>query len=240
MKYQYFYQTSENENREGWIKARSREAAYTALRKSGIRPYRIVGDDPPNWRPWAAAGAVVVLAAVLAAAVALSDDSRRPSPRGQISDDSGVIAAAAVVGWTNVLDTALDRHLAHYAMPGRPVRRRPSSTDAEIDGFAAALETPVRYVRGERDEFRCLKNVLARMRLDMTAYLGEGGTVRDYLAFLDERQEQESEFREKAIEAVYRMPESMRYRAWLGVNARLRDMGIAPLDRPNGLTADDE
>ena len=33
MKYQYFYQTKDNENRSGWIKARNRESAYTILRK---------------------------------------------------------------------------------------------------------------------------------------------------------------------------------------------------------------
>ena len=66
MKYQYFYQTKENENRSGWIKARSRENAYALLRKQGIRPYRLAGDDPVNWRPWAVAAVIVALAAALA------------------------------------------------------------------------------------------------------------------------------------------------------------------------------
>jgi hypothetical protein len=58
------------------------------------------------------------------------------------------------------------------------------------------------------------------------------------LEFLDERQAQEREFREKALDAVYRAPESMRERAWLGVNARLKDMGIEPLARPSGVGID--
>ena len=65
MKYRYLYQTKENENREGWIKARSRDEAYTLLRKQGIKPYRVIGDDPFNWRPWViGAGYVVLLALV--------------------------------------------------------------------------------------------------------------------------------------------------------------------------------
>lgn len=69
MKYRYLYQTKENENREGWIKARSRDEAYTLLRKQGIKPYRVIGDDPFNWRPWViGAGYVVLLALVFALA----------------------------------------------------------------------------------------------------------------------------------------------------------------------------
>ena len=51
MKYQYFYQTKTNENRDGWITAKNRAEAYAALRKQGIRPYRVVGDDPVRWQP---------------------------------------------------------------------------------------------------------------------------------------------------------------------------------------------
>ena len=69
MKYQYFYQTKANENRSGWIKARNRESAYTLLRKQGIRPYRIVGDDPLNWRPWAIGLLVTVLTTALTLAL---------------------------------------------------------------------------------------------------------------------------------------------------------------------------
>ena len=77
-----------------------------------------------------------------------------------------------------------------------------------------------------------LKNIIAKMREDMNDYIGAGGDVSGYFDFLDDRQEQEREFREKALDAVYRAPESLRERAWLGVNARLKDMGIEPLSRP--------
>ena len=66
MKYQYLYQTKENENREGWINAKNRAEAYAALRRQGIRPYRLIGDDPVQWQPWAAGAGFVVLAAIAA------------------------------------------------------------------------------------------------------------------------------------------------------------------------------
>lgn len=65
LKYRYLYQDSANATHEGEIAARDRADAYTKLRKQGIRPYRVIGDDPWNWRPWAISAGYVVLSAAL-------------------------------------------------------------------------------------------------------------------------------------------------------------------------------
>ncbi len=65
LKYKYLYQNRENQNLEGEIVARNRDEAYRLLRKQGIRPYRVIGDDPWNWRPWAISAGYVVLSAAL-------------------------------------------------------------------------------------------------------------------------------------------------------------------------------
>ena len=67
LKYKYLYQDRENRNLEGEIVARDRDEAYKLLRKQGIRPYRVIGDDPWNWRPWAISAGYVVLSAALVA-----------------------------------------------------------------------------------------------------------------------------------------------------------------------------
>lgn len=67
MKFKYLYQDRENRNREGWVDAKTRDEAYTKLRKQGIRPYRVIGDDPWNWRPAAIVVGYAVLAVVLVA-----------------------------------------------------------------------------------------------------------------------------------------------------------------------------
>ena len=67
MKFKYLYQDRENRNREGWVDAKTRDEAYTKLRKQGIRPYRVIGDDPWNWRPAAIVVGYAVLAGVLVA-----------------------------------------------------------------------------------------------------------------------------------------------------------------------------
>ena len=53
MRFLYRYQDKERGVLEGEIAARDRDEAYRLLRKQGIRPYRVIGDDPWNWRPWA-------------------------------------------------------------------------------------------------------------------------------------------------------------------------------------------
>ena len=63
MKYKYLYQDKANNNLEGEIAAKNRDEAYKLLRKQGIRPYRVIGDDPWNWRPWAISVGFVILSA---------------------------------------------------------------------------------------------------------------------------------------------------------------------------------
>ena len=65
MKYRYLYQDRENRNLEGEIDARDRADVDLRLRKQGIRPYRVSGDDPWNWRPWAISAGYLVLSAAL-------------------------------------------------------------------------------------------------------------------------------------------------------------------------------
>jgi len=82
MTFKYLYQDRHNKNCEGEIVARTRDEAYTLLRKQGIRPYRVIGDDPWNWRPWAiAAGYAVLLVALVAASIAAlvaGESAKRP------------------------------------------------------------------------------------------------------------------------------------------------------------------
>lgn len=65
MTYKYLYQDKENRNCEGFVKARDRADAYTQVRKMGIRPYRVIGDDPWNWRPWVIGGGYAALMTVI-------------------------------------------------------------------------------------------------------------------------------------------------------------------------------
>ena len=233
MKYRYLYQTKDNENREGVINAPNRAEAYAALRKQGIRPYRVIGDDPSPWRRRAlvaslSLGAVVLASAVTFLVVGGGGPSREPANRAQLTGDVQFIAKCAAESWEGVLATSLDRHLAAYAQPGWKLEP-PAPTEEDLKAFERELGEPLAREADERDEVRQLRNILAKMREEMKSYIAEGGTVADYVEFLSERQDRECELREKAMETLARAPESMRRRAWLNLNIRLGDMGIAPL-----------
>ena len=238
MKYQYFYQTKTNENRSGWINARDRENAYTLLRKQGIRPYRIVGDDPVNWRPWAVGAlvaALVVSLSVVAVLALRSKDDREPAARSQLYGDASVIAAGVYSEWSGFLSRPLDRFLAAYAQPGSNALA-PLMTADEIASFPSDLDGDMEYVAGEPMEVRQLKNIIAGLRIEMRRHLSAGESVGQYMDFLENRQQSEREFRDHAAESLKRVPESHIYDAWLGVNARLRERGIAPLPMPPQLS----
>ena len=141
MVYKYLYQNKENQNCEGEIKARNRSEAYTLLRKQGVRPYRVIGDDPWNWRPWALAAGYAVLL---------------------------VIIAALLVA-----------------------QRAKDSAEKEYAPIQKITLSPEEAVR----------------------------------------------FREKAEDAVYRAPEQFRYNVWKGVNQRLQERGLDPIELPEGVQA---
>lgn len=236
MTYVYLYQTKDNENRRGEIKAASRAEAYAALRKQKIRPYRLIGDDPTFWTRWrwwlCGGGAALLAVAALAAVLVFRATSRAPylpMKRQQLSGDKQVIAKGVAEGWQGVFSNPLDSLLAAYAQPGWKLEPDEGLDIAGLDAFVAALDDPIVHSDEEGEEVRQLKNIVAQMRIELKEYLANGGTVADYMEFLEERQQRECDLRDKARETLERAPEAMRRRAWLNLNIRLGDMGIAPL-----------
>lgn len=230
MKYQYFYQTKENENRSGWIAAKDRADAYTQLRRQGIRPYRVKGDDPVRWQPWALGGTIAALALALVCALAFGRGAsgRPPQSRRQLTGERGVISRGLENGWEGVFATRLDRYLAAYAQPGW-IAIPPEVTPEQVAAFAQELAAPLVYGDAEAPEVVQLKDIVAGMRAEMKAYLDQGGSVADYLRFLENRQDDERAFRNQARDRIARAPESMRAAYRRDVNVRLREMGLAEI-----------
>ena len=91
MKYKYLYQDKANNNLEGEIVAKNRDEAYKLLRKQGIRPYRVIGDDPWNWRPWAiSAGYLVLTVALVAVGVIAISQARQIRELQQLEMEENV------------------------------------------------------------------------------------------------------------------------------------------------------
>ena len=83
MKYTYLYQDKSNHNCSGEVEARNRADAYTKIRKMGVRPYRVIGDDPFDWRPVVFWGVIAFAAVVVIGSVAcvIIERGEREGPR---------------------------------------------------------------------------------------------------------------------------------------------------------------
>lgn len=86
MNYKYLYQDHANVSHAGEIAARDRAEAYAKLRKRGIRPYRVIGDDPWNWRPWAISAGYVILSVALVVLGVISLSQARQLRELQMAD----------------------------------------------------------------------------------------------------------------------------------------------------------
>lgn len=241
MRYEYFYQNSKNENLKGEIKAPSRAEAYALLRKRGIRPYRLIGDDPLPWRP--VVFGILLFGVGVAFAVGWmwlrgSGDRGGVIERRQLGGDRTVVFEGIRDSWRKVFDSPLDRCLAAYAQPGTKVNP-PLLTVDEIELFPEELRKPYQpKTDGIGEETRVLVGIVAGMRKDMRAKLAEGMSVADYIKFLDERQHSETEYRLLAEKSVEEAPQVYRYKVWKSVNARLNERGIETLEIPEGLIED--
>jgi len=235
VEYRYFYQTSRNENREGWIEAPNRAEAYAALRKRGIRPYRVLGDDPSPWRRRGTVAGLCLAAACAAAAIAAAavgalrgGGAIEPLARRQLDGDGAAIFAGIENCWDGVFATRLDRRLAAYAQPGW-IAIPPDVQPGELEGYARDLETPLDFPDGEPQERRTLRRIVAGMRAEMAAYLASGGTIDGYLEFLDVRQDEEVAFRRNVWKALEAAGPEGAARGKIDLNARLRAMGMSEL-----------
>lgn len=233
MKYQYFYQTSKNENKDGFVRAKNRAEAYALLRKQGIRPYRLLGDDPVNWQPWAVGAAFAVL---LAAFFALfffwyegPASAKTSVRRQQLTGDDAVLSKGIETGWSDYLPTCLDRYLAAYAQPGW-IALPPDFAPEQIAKFKDDLAVELVTDDSDPEMVVLLKKILTSMRQELKGYLKKGGDIADYLKLLDERQDREISVRKQAREAVEAAPEEMKARVLMNQNLFLREMGLAELE----------
>lgn len=232
MKYVYYYQTKKNENRQGEIAARDRADAYTLLRKQGIRPYRLVGDDPVRWQPWALGGLILMLTSIVVILVILLFMKRTDAtdnPRCQIKGDQSVVVKAFANGFDGVFATKLDNHLAMYAQPGwevLPIEFTPELLSAFTNDFS----TSVKLLKPTVKEFKMLAKIVDHLRERLSIHIKEGGSFETFFQLLDENQELENTLRSKAFETVNNVRPELRERMLQSVNSRLTAMGMRPLD----------
>lgn len=255
MKFLYQYRTPDNLQHEASVSAASRDEAYRLLKAKGVKPSRL--EEAPGFlnklfgkgKRWIAILALGVLCLVLGAAVFLGggqESAPLPTkpvvrmPRQEISGDRDRVAVAL----TNFSANAAERFLARFAEPGRIVPEPVDAPDAEE--FERVFEKPLRYSADEFTEQIDLKRMVEGLKWEMFVYVRAGGSVRDYLTALAERQNKEVGLRETAVRNLYAMFKPSRvvqqvvsdealnaaYAYWLKANAGLKAMGVYEIPLP--------
>lgn len=192
MRFEFEYRTSDNVLHADRISAPNRDAAFSALKKKGIRPSRLI-ESPgffnklfgkgKRWMVIAVLGvATVVLlmtTARLERQVEEGVQSRSFLPRHQI--------AGLPADWAShvnaVFDEDIDRMLAFRSQPGLIVGADVVQSGGSVSGAWV-------------DQ---LRRVVAGMKDDANGFLNLGKSLGDLEVFLDERQKMEAAYRAQLI-----------------------------------------
>ncbi len=228
MKYHYYYQSSKNENLDGWITAKSRDDAYAQLRKANIKPYKVVGKNPLAWKRWTT---IVVLSLALIAALLALHYFSTPEPtaiRAALYGDAATIQRLAANDWRDTFKDPGDAFLARHAIPG-VVCDCPSNVVVTISPKFISL------AKDDTEELRKMKRMINGMKAEMRDYLAAGGTLIDYIDLCCERCRTEKGIQD-SINAKFNLLRKKDplevMEAWEKHNKTLRSLGLPTVPLP--------
>lgn len=263
MKFVYQYRTSQNELRDGVISAADRESAFAALKREGIRPAWLK-EAPGFWNKLLGKGKRWIVIAILSVIVLaqiffyfggwLQDDSVSsetvasvkdryrdsqgraiPLARKQIWGDDTIIREGISLEWKNLFESPSDLLLARFAQPGATVGRVAVSPEIER-AMAAPMQGEVIVNDDDMEEHKQMKCIVAGMRNELSEYLSAGGSVRNYIQRLLDRQNYEAQIlkRDRAsLEEFARTNSADNVRAkWREINQKLRNLGLPLVECP--------
>lgn len=205
MKFLYRYQDRERGVLEGEIAAPSESDAYTALRKSGVRPMKvwlkpgIVNRLSGISKRWIA---ILVLGALcLVLGVTLLSDSQSAAPNPQ-SPDSALSSLPRKQ--CDPVDVAFgfrsEEILARFARPGELVEGVDAAAFAS--DIHAALKTALAISDADSPAAVELKRIVIGLKNEVRIALASGEKPETVLARFVERQRMEAEYRKGIVESL--------------------------------------
>lgn len=248
MKFVFQYKTSSGERHDGIIEAASREDVFEKLKKVGIKPYGVkIAPGLCNW--FFSLGkrvyAIGILSVLLIFALwfscwehlqsrqANSLTSVTSERRSQIYGDPLVLQTCESKGWSNVFENQLDRVLAAYAIPAKPVDEE--LIRSAVSGIRPPYDlSPVVVSESDGFEVAKMKRMVNWMKEELHSYLSAGGTFVGYVERLQLRLSEEIRMRfriENELSAL--SPDDANFEnEWESKNRILRAMGIRPVQMP--------
>lgn len=229
MKYTYLYKTADNVQRQGSVRASSRDRAFDKVIALGHKPYKLELASGVSNRimlhlmKWgaleSAALAVVVVALVFAGLVPVKTPPAAPAggeaneaipvPRMQIADIPGDFAKRL----PGIFPTSAERFLALHARPGVLCEVGAES----LSDLAVAIERDTRAMPLDPEWEKSLKRIVAGMKEEAASLLKSGKSVDEIALWLAERQKMEASYRAQILESS--MPDTQKSKT-------LRAMGL--------------
>lgn len=250
MKFLYEYKTSNNERRQGEISAASRDAVYAALKKEGIRPFKV--ELAPGFvNHIASLGkrgiAIIVLTAIAAVSTLVALNAKKEvavviqetrdafdsQTRRQILGDVAEVEKGIRTGWKSVFVDEGECFLASFAIPGVPAGVKTTNVEA----LEEALKREIAADKDDTLVARQIKAMVEGMKDELRNFIAAGGTIQQYGKRLVERQEQEISYYNRVkseLEATLKSGKSREEAEELleRRNADLRNMGIKTIPMP--------
>ncbi len=225
MDFIYYYKTSDGVRREAEISAPTRDEAFAALRKQGIRPMKVVSKEGTRANGEVkVVGKRLIFAALVAGLVVggtlvfIGNDNDAefykadgtigverkekvcvPMIRRQIFGDRSKVDSLMNGGAKLIFSNKGEVFLSQFAEPGRAVAKQDDSLAPELEqDLLNSLKEPIYTFTDEMQECVELKNIVAGMKEELRMFLASGGSVKEYITRLASRQEMEVAHRENA------------------------------------------
>ena len=205
MKYHYFYQTAQNEKRDGWVTARDRHDAYDRLHAKGIKPYKMIGDNPIAWKRWTAIVVLVIVSACLSVALMRSRSESVVGVRAQLYGDPAIIQRMSSDGWRAAFPDETDAWLARHAIPGRKCSCEVPDSRLDAVSLAEGCERLCVIRPDDPNELKSIKRMVNGLKLECRDYLAAGGSEEDYRALCCERNRTERNIYDSVCEEITRI-----------------------------------
>lgn len=236
MKFVYDYRTSDNSLHHGAVTATSREAAFTELKKRGIRPASL-NEAPGFFNKLFGKGKRWIAIAMLSLAVTvvvcanfslnrqLADADPLCDDRAQLYGDPGILKTLAKDSWAAVFTDAGDRFLALHAIPGRfcSCADFKNANKGAIMKSLASCPEPVEIPAEDYEEVRKIKRIVNGMRREVSEYVKDGGSVESYIERLEERTLSEVQIHDRICRELRNSKDPL---VWRARNAELRMLGL--------------
>ena len=225
MRFRYKYQGKDGHEQEDVLSAASLDAAYSCLRKSGVRPMKVwpepgIVNRLMIGKRWVA---IIVLGIVAAISTSVLILDRHREATGAVGGNVAQPMSRRQIPEVSVgLELETDRVLAHFVRPGRLDGLDEIDLGGSFANFRDEVRVPILLSPDDSQDVVDFKRVLASVKEEARVAILSKENPKRLIARLIERQRMEADYRTSVVRRVREGVIGL-----APANASLRLMGLA-------------